>query len=260
MELETYETDEKSGDIDLKALKEDFEEPFNLSELCRVLLTVMEAKPATDVEGFFSSVEKFEDFVSRINSAGFNCYVERDPEDTNAESFAQFFDEEDRKRAIEKIENAEVKSRIFITPESYEEEIFRLIAGESYGSDFHRKYGEFLRFDDENIEAFTYFMMSRWRKLLYRLKDGKPPEALMPLEAIEKYRPDAGKPEKEFFTAFTFQKIADRREKFEEAYTRVEERKEKVENSDIDLDFVVDALQSFQLLEEDEFTDGSGRT
>jgi hypothetical protein len=246
--MEVYGSEEKT-EIDLEEFKDDFEEFFNSSEVARLLLTLMRCKPATDVEGFFRTEQDFSDFVSKVNSGGFNCYVEKNPEETFTELVLDI-SEEDREEETEMVEEAEVVAWIFITEEDLEEEFFEPIVNQDYGSKYHRRYGEFLGFEEESIESYIYFNLSRWRKILQRIHSEKPPDSLPPLKAAEKFGSDLSEEDMKSFTAFTFGRIPDSEEFFEKKMKEARESRDKIESSSLDLEFFLENLCDPRMLEE----------
>lgn len=236
MKIEKHNSKEDS-ELDEAIIKERYQDYFTDSDMARLLLTLIEAKPATDVEGFFPDKETFQSFVEEVNSAGFNCYVEREPDETDVENFVEFAGIEE-----DGMTDAELVVRIFVTPDEYGKGYFQDIVGGNYGEEFHRKYGRFLGFDEESIESFVYLMMPWWRKPVYRLRNKQPREAVDPVEAARNYRPRLDKEELEILSAFTFQRIADREETLEKKMEEAREMKSKVEESGLDPEFFIENL------------------
>jgi hypothetical protein len=198
------------------------------------LLTGLEAKPASDVEGLFDSPEGFEAFISVMNSAGLNCYVEFDPSDTEAESMTTLFEEEGVDVSV--TDSFKVKARIFLTRKEYSINFFRKMNffKKVYRPGYHRIYGEFLEFNEEDIEAFVKDQ-----------KESPDPEsdsrkALRPEELTEKYGDELSEKEMKAFEALHFGLMENSEERFRQGVKEVEERKEKLEESCFNAEKVVE--------------------
>ncbi|MFB6175453.1 MAG: hypothetical protein ABEJ87_05815 [Candidatus Nanohalobium sp.] len=235
---EAFESDSEDGD-----LPEDFLDRFEGemlgSDRLLSLLTAIGVKPAADVEGFFDSQESFEDFISVMNSAGLNCYVEFDPSDTEAESMTSLFDEEDADVSL--TEGFEVKARIFLTRREYGVNFFRKMKlfRKTYRSRYHRMYGEFLGFREEDIEAF----IEDQREEVGPESDSR--RALRPEELAEKFGDELSEEEMKAFEALHFGLMENSEKRFRQGVKEMRERKEKLEESSFDAEKVVEE-RSFQ--------------
>lgn len=241
MEVEKFETDPtKNPDMrKVKQFNNDFEDSLMISDICLACLVALEAKPAADIEGFFEKEEIFTEFVSTLNDLGINVYIQKNPESTVAESFADMFEDENLN---EKFENPEIKARIFISSEKNELGKIKTICKGSNTSKYHRKYGEFLGFKEENIEAFVYDMQPKWRKIFSRLGKNSPKNTINDYQAIQKYGKNLEKRQKQIFSAFTFQVMVDKEKMFEKMREKTRERKKAVERSDLELETFLDSL------------------
>lgn len=242
MELEQYPS-ESNQEIDVKDFKNKFEQIFNKSDLCLILLSLVGEKPAADVEGVFKDEKKLDKVIEVLVSSGFNCYVNREPEVTDIESLIDIKKHfnEDPIDLENKLVEAETIARLFITKRDYSKKYLKPITTKKYDSKFHRRYGNFLEFPDRDIEAFIYKQLPLYRKLFYRIRTGKPPKALTPAEAFEKY---GGKDQSEkTFRTFINRRIADTTKSFNNAYLEAENRENKIKESKLDLKYFYDNLE-----------------
>ncbi len=198
------------------------------------LLTALEVKPASDVEGFFNSEESFDDFISVMNESGLNCYVEFDPSETEAESMKGLFEEEGG--GISFTESFEVKARIFLTRKEYSTRFFRKMKlfKKVYRSKYHRMYGKFLEFKEGDIEAFV----KDQKESTNPESDSR--EALRPEEIAEKFADELSDGELKAFEALHFGLMENSEERFNQGVEEMEERKKILEESCFDADKVIE--------------------
>lgn len=229
-----YEAFESDSDGELPGdFLDRFEGEMLGSDRLLSLLTALEVKPAADVEGFFDSRQSFEEFISVMNSAGLNCYVEFDPSDTEAESMTALFEED---ADVSLTESFEVKARIFLTRKEYGINFFRKMKlfRKIYRSRYHRMYGEFLELREEDIEAFVVDQ-----------RDDVGPEsdsrkALRPEELAEKFGDELSDRELKAFEALHFGLMENSEERFRQGVKEMRERKEILEESSFDAEKVIE--------------------
>lgn len=231
-----YEAFESDSDGDVP---EDFLELFDgellSSDRLLSLLTALEVKPASDVEGFFDSRESFEDFISVMNEAGLNCYVEYDPSETEAESMKGLFEEEGGD--ISMMESFEVKARIFLTRKQYEIGFFRKMKffKKVYSLKYHRMYGRFLEFREDDIEAFVEGQKPWWFP-----DSAEVNEALRPEELAEKHRDSFSDIDLDAFEALHFGLLEDSKKRFHEGVEEMKERTKVLEESSFDAEKIIE--------------------
>lgn len=235
---EAFPSESEEGNIPEDFLDR-FEGELLSSDRLLSLLTALEVKPASDVEGFFNSEESFDDFISVMNSAGLNCYVEFDPSETEAESMKGLFEEEGGD--ISFTESFEVKARIFLTRKEYSINYFRKmkIFKKLYRSKYHRMYGEFLEFRERDIEAFV-----KSQKGSTDLESDSR-ESLRPEELADKFGDDLLEEELKDFEALHFGLMENSEERFRQGVEEMRHMKEVLEESDFDCEKVVEE-RSFQ--------------
>lgn len=233
--LSRYEAFESESESDLPGdFLELFEDEMLGSDRLLSLLTALDVKPASDVEGFFDSKESFEDFISLMNSAGLNCYVEYDPSETEAESMMGLFEEEGADVSL--LEDYEVKARIFLTREEYSTGFFRRMKffKKFYTSKYHRMYGSFLGFREKDIEAF----------LRDQGKDLEPEsgsrDAVRPEELAERYGEELSDAESKAFEALHFGLMENSEDRYSEGVEEMQERRRILEESDFDADELIE--------------------
>lgn len=204
------------------------------------ILTALRVKPASDVEGFFDSQESFKKFISVMNSCGLNCYVEYDPSETEAESMRGLFEEEGGDFSF--TDSFEVKARIFLTRKEYSPSFFKWMKfyKRFYRPRYHRMYGRFLDFREEDIEAFVVNQKPWWFP-----EDDSVEDALRPEKLAEKYGEDLSDDELKAFEALHFGLLEDSKERFYKGIEETEKRKELVEESSFDVEEIIKE-RSFQ--------------
>ena len=238
-DYEAFISDSEQGDVPQDFL-ELFEDEMLGSDRVLSLLTSLGVKPASDIEGYFNSSDSFEEFISIMNSTGLNCYVEFNPSETEAESMKGLFEEEGGD--ISFTENFEVKARIFLTRKEYSIGFFRRMNfyKHFYRVKYHRMYGNFLEFREENIEAFVESQKPWWIP-----SDGSINDALRPEELGEKYGDDFSESELKAFEALHFGMLEDSKRRFYQGIEEVEERRKIIEESSFDVEDVIEE-RSFQ--------------
>ena len=237
---EAFESDSESEGAVPEDFLDRFEGELLSSDRVLSLLTALGVKPASDVEGFFNSEESFEDFISVMNSAGLNCYVEFDPSETEAESMKGLFEEEGGD--ISFTESFEVKARIFLTRKEYSTNFFRKMKffSKVYRSKYHRMYGKFLEFREDDIEAFVESQRPWWLP-----ESGDVGEALRPEQLAEKYCSRPSSMDFRVFEALHFGLLEDSKKRFHEGVEETEERMKILEESSFDAEKVIEE-RSFQ--------------
>lgn len=230
---------DSSGDVPEDFLDR-FEGEMLGSDRLLSVLTALEVKPASDVEGFFDSQESFEDFISVMNKAGLNCYVEFDPSETEAESMTGLFEEEGADVSL--TDDFEVKARIFLTRKEYSIGFFRRMKffKKVYRSGYHRMYGGFLEFREVDIEAFVESQKPWWVPDNDSVNDAVRPEQL-----AEEYGDDFSESDLKAFEALHFGLLEDSKRRFHEGVEEMEERKEILEGSSFDAGKIIEE-RSFQ--------------
>ena len=237
---EVFESDSDSRKEPPEDFLDRFEGEMLGSDRMLSLLTALGVKPASDVEGFFNSKQRFENFISIMNSAGLNCYVEFDPSETEVESMKGLFEEEGGD--ISFTEDFEVKVRIFITRKEYSTGFFLRMKfyKKIYRLKYHRMYGGFLEFREKDIEAFIEGQKPFWIPSNDSVKEGLRPEQL-----AEKYGDDFSEEDLKAFEALHFGILQDSRKRFYDGIEEMEERKNILEESSFDADEVIEE-KSFQ--------------
>ncbi|WP_153550278.1 hypothetical protein [Candidatus Nanohalobium constans] len=249
MKLEKHISEQKT-ETSLGNLKNEINDYLNNGDLARLLLTAMGEKPATDVEVFLPDEEELNKLISKLNSIGYNCYVNRNPGKTIAESFTKMLG--DTSNTSEMIEKAEIKARIFCTKKQYSKEFFKPITDKKYKTKMHRRYGEFLQFEEENIESFIYSDLPIWKKVFYRLRKSKPETPIGPLKALDKYEDNPSQEKQKLVSALTFGKVADTQKNYRKMLEKTRKRKNAVKKSELELNFFLENLADPRIEMEDQ--------
>lgn len=216
---------------------------INSDEL-QTLIVALGQRNGADIEPFLDSEDDFKAFIELLNDLGLNCFILRDPEETNVESFAALFGEEDLETSgFKEMIERELKARVYITKDaSYSTTFFERMEGnESYGARYHRKMGEFYGYPQEDIDAFVYFQAPVWRKLITRIIDGEK-TAISTTEAFEKYGGDCSEEEKRIFNSFISHMLADTGESFDKNMDRARSIEEAFNRAGIDTEEYLNSI------------------
>ncbi len=240
MELEAFKAENGGVKADKIQEIEGFDDSIIESDILIALLVAAGEKKGGDIEGFFSTRERFDSFVELMNDLGVNCYVRFGIENSKLDWMLEVFDETDNNAVEgtrEMVESAEVEAHIFLTKEdSYGREFFEeLLRREpGHGSRYHRMYGEFLGIPDLNVDSFVFKEKPGWKRKLLSLLGKGEERALLDAQAIESYGKDLPDGDKRTFVTFSFGLIRDSQEGFENALERARERREALEELGID--------------------------
>ena len=215
---------------------ESFEGEVIESDILIAVLCCLDGKKGGDVTGNFEDRESFDRFVELLNSMGLNCFVDFSPELTEAENMKNLLDEESSGELEDQLQDAEIRARIFMTKDdSYDLDFFRkLLVYQKFTARYHRLYGEFLGFPEENIDCFTYHQRSRFfRKVLDLVGRGQP-DMISDWELADRHREELSERQYQSLRAFVYSIYPDEEGSLDKALERSEERRELLEEYSLD--------------------------
>lgn len=227
----------------LEQVEDEFSDEVMPTDRLIAMLVAVGEKDGGDIDGFFESRENFDEFIKLLNSMGVNCVVDFDPPSTMMESFSRLFEEDGENPVDELLEKTEVKVHVYMSKNEYPARFFRFLKVllEVYPPLYHRKFGEFLGFNEKNIESFVYENRSRVYRGLASMFGETPPGAVLDTELLEEK--DLDEYDAETFRVFSFGKV--REDTFQEELEKARDRRETLEEYGVDTGAIIDELDSF---------------
>jgi hypothetical protein len=222
---------------DIEIFREDFEDSIILSDQFLVILAVTRARESVQIEGYFEDQEEVERFAEYVNRFGVNCFIDHNltEEETTVYSIAQMFssNEEMEEKLDDLVGDADKIGNVFLTYNSDlglddVKEIARLREKDSLIK-YHRRFGEFLHYPEEDIESFIFNQRPEWKKKLLKVIGRSVPPAVAVDKAAEKYSKDMDKKSKRTLNCFTDHVIRDTEESFQRTLSEAKNRRETVE-------------------------------
>lgn len=224
----------KPDEDDIDSFRESFEDSIILSDQFVSILCMTHIREGGQIEGYFSDSSELEDFADQMNKYGVRCFVDHSlgKEESTLWTMSKLF--EDADNAIdEMLDNADQVVTVYLTSNSSwsvddVREFVELKESRDMSS-YHRKFGDFLGYPDEDIESFVFGQLPGWKKFLLSLVGRGVPEALMVDEAARKYGEDLSKRDKRILNAFSFHKLRDTEKSFERVQNTAFERFEELD-------------------------------
>lgn len=244
VEFEEFPTEgEDVSEEKLHRLEEDFSEEVIESDQLICLLVCTGGKRGGDINGHFETRNSFGDFISLLNSMGVNCFVNFDPEMTTLENFSVFYDDEVSEELDAQVEQAELRTRIFMTKkDSYRPEFFEKLE-ELKKKDrprYHSLYGKFLGIPEENIRCFIYDQRSDISKKILEFFHEPPPDTISDWELADRYSEKISEEEKDNLRTFLYSMYPDKKGSLEKALETAEKRRRSLEKYGIDIERYVE--------------------
>lgn len=214
--------EEVPGEEDINQFREDFEDSIILSDQFVSILCMTGVKTGGQIEGYFTDHTELEKFSEKMNRYGVKCFVDHglDKEESTLWTMSKLFDDADS--AIdEMLDDADRVVTVYLTSESSwdVEDVRGFVKLKECGSmsSYHRRFGDFLGYPEEDVESFVFEQLPGWKQLLLSLAGRDVPESIMVDEAARKYGESLGKKDKRILNAFNFHKVRDTEESFERA-------------------------------------------
>lgn len=226
---------------ELERLKNEFEDCMTFSDLLLAMVTAVGEKKGSDIEAFFDDEKRIDELAGLFNSMGLNCVVDYDPGESFVKNMVDVFDlEEDLSEMLKR----DIRVRMFITRDSsYDREFFRQLLDMKKREEYHRRYGDFVGLSEEDIEAFVYSQKPWWVKIIKKITGSEKPEAILENKIMEEYGDYLDEHDKAVFRAFTFGKIRDTHQGFEEALDRAKRRQNALEDYGVDTSEFIDIAE-----------------
>lgn len=221
---------------------EDFQGELIESDILISLLCCVDGKEGGDVTANFSEEEDFNDFIDLLNSMGLNCFVDLNPVMTEAENMRALLDEEEKKKLDDRLDDSDIRARIFMSKkDDYSISYFsRMLFLQGKTVNYHRIYGEFLGFPEENIDCFVFHERRDFTRKLLKLMDKDRPETVSDWELADRHQEDLTDREYENLRTFIYSLYPDKEESLDKALQIASERRKKLEDNGVDTDHYVD--------------------
>ena len=212
------------------------------SEVLITLLCCTGVKEGGDITCHFPSQNRFEEFIGLLNSMGLNCFVDFNPEMTEAENLRDHFGDEVSEELNSRLEDSEISTHIFMTKkDDYSLDFLRkLLIYKKFSVRYHRLYGKFLGFPEENIRCFTYHQRSRYVRSLLSLLGKDKPGLVSDWELAERHEDELSQEEFENLRAFIYCMYPDEEGSLQKALERAEEKRKMLEAYNIDVENYID--------------------
>lgn len=241
-ELESFPAEKDEVTSEKLSRIEEFRGEVIESEILITLLCCTGAKEGGDITCHFPDRERFDGFIDLLNSMGLNCFVDFNPEKTEAENLRDHFGDEVSEELNSRLEESEIRTHIFMTKkEGYSLEFLRkLFLYRNTSSRYHRLYGEFLGFPEENIRCFTYHQRPETVKKFLSLLGRDEPGLVSDWELAERHEDELSRKEFEDLRAFVYCMYPDKEGSLEEALERAEEKRKILEAYSVDVEKYID--------------------
>jgi len=223
------ESREPTGKV-IQNFRDDFSDSIILSDQFLVILAITEAREAVQVEGYFESEEDLEKFAEFVNGFGVNCYFDLELEDggSTVDSISSMIGDEDAKKELKKFTESALKCNVFMDRgDSNFEEVKRIRELKENGSEenYHRVFGEFLNYPEQDIKSFIFDQKPEWRKKVLRLLGLGEPPTITAGRAVKKYSDNLSMEEKRTVNCFTDHVIRDSGKSFQRAVEIAQKRR-----------------------------------
>ena len=243
-EFEEYSSDLENVTKDKLGEIEDFQGEIIESDILITLLCCVGGKEGGDITGNFRSEQRFNKFIELLNSMGLNCYVDFNPLLTQAENMKGLMGEEELDKLEERLDNSDVRAHVFMTQkDDYGTGFFRkmfFLQGKTVK--YHRMYGRFLGFPEENINCFVFHHRNRFTKKLLKVLGRGKPEMVSDWELAERNQEELSEEEYENLRAFIYSMYPDVDGTLEKALSKASIRRKLLEEKSIDTDSYVESF------------------
>lgn len=243
-EFEEYLSD--SDEITEDKLKEveSFQGEVIESDILITLLCCVDGKKGGDITGNFRTKESFNDFIELLNSMGLNCYVDFNPKLTQAENMKGLMDEEELDKLEDRLDNSDIRAHIYMTKkDDYNIDFFRkMLFLQGKTVNYHRMYGKFLGFPEENINCFVFHQRNKFTKKLLKLLGKGEPEMVSDWDLAEKHEDELSEEEYENLRAFVYSIYPDVDSSLKKALKNSERKRNLLEENGIDTDSYVESF------------------
>lgn len=220
---------------DIEQFREEFEDSIIRSGQLLAILSMTRARESVHLEGYFKDDEDVERFGEYVNRFGVNCFTDHslDKEETMLHSISKLFDDEESNNIDKVLGNAEKTCNVFLTTDKDHgmddvKEIARLREKDNLIK-YHRKFGEFLHYPEEDIESFIFNQRPEWKKKLLKLIGHDVPPAISVDKAAEKYSNDMSRREKKTLNSFIDHTIRNTEASFQRTMSEAKNRRETVD-------------------------------
>lgn len=215
---------------------EDYQGEIIESDILITLLCCVEGKEGGDITGNFNTKKRFDKFIELLNSMGLNCYVDFNPSLTQAENMKGLMDEEELRKLEERFDNSEVRAHIFMTKkDEYDIDFFRkLLFFQGKTVRYHRMYGDFLGFPEQNIDCFTFNQRNKFAKKLLRLLGCGEPDMVSDWDFAERHEDELSREEYEDLRAFVYSMYPDVEGSLKHALENASEKRKLLEQNGVD--------------------------
>lgn len=234
--------DEKATSDEIEEFREQFDDSLILSDQFVSILCITHVRNAGQIEGYFSSRSKLEEFVNKMNEFGVKCFVDYnlEKEDSTLWTMSKLF-EEANEGITKMLEGSNHVVSIYLSSNSSSstKEVRRILKLKERGNmiSYHREFGRFLNYPEEDIESFVFGQLPSWKRFLLSLFNRDVPEAVTIDDAAKKYGEDFDKRDRKILNAFSFHMVRDSSEDFERmvetAFRRFERLDEVVDAYDL---------------------------
>ncbi|MFB6116368.1 MAG: hypothetical protein ABEK10_02540 [Candidatus Nanosalina sp.] len=230
-ELESFPAEKDEVSSDKLERVEEYTGEIIESEVLITLLCCTGAKEGGDITCHFSDKERFEEFIGLLNSMGLNCFVDFNPDMTEEENLRDQFGDQVSDQLNSRLEDSEIRTHIFMTKkEGYSLDFVRkLLFYRNLSVRYHRLYGEFLGFPEQNIRCFTYHQRSKYLRKFFSLIGRGEPDLISDWEMAERHEEELSNEEFENLRAFVYCMYPDQEGSLEKALERSEEKRRMLE-------------------------------
>lgn len=241
-EIECFLSDSDELNADKLERIEGFAGEVIESEILITLLCCVGGKKGGDITCHFEDEERFGEFIELLNSMGLNCFVDFNPEKTEAENLRDHFGDEVSEEMTDMLDESEIRTHIFMTKNDYYDLNFfrKLFFYKNFTARYHRLYGRFLGFPEENVDCFVYNDRNQILKTFLSLLGRDQPQKISDWELAERNEEKLTEEEFEDLRAFVYSMYPDEDGSLEKALERARERRRLLEGYNVDTKKYID--------------------